>query len=161
MQHIFLRTPYNYDTAAASNESGLNCNIDPETGELTPSLTQQSFKDECDINIIMERFGRGVTPPENFKTPQYGDFTGITDYQSALNAVMEADDEFMSLPANIREQFRNDPQQLLEFVADENNREKAIELGLIKKPPEKTRDMVQAIDELSAKLEPNKKTPSN
>ena len=40
----FLRTPYNYDTVAASNESGLGCE--------DPTLTQQQFAEESDINTI-------------------------------------------------------------------------------------------------------------
>ena len=46
----FMRTPYNYDTDEVSVDSGLVC---PE-----PTLAQQQFKDEADINLILERFGR-------------------------------------------------------------------------------------------------------
>lgn len=151
---VFLRAPYNYDVDEASDAAGLRTDIDPDTGEELESATQQQFAEETDINVIVERFGLTGQLPENFRAPVSGDFTGVTDYQSALNAVIAADAEFMSLPANVRERFQNDPQRLLEFVGDDKNRDEAIQLGLVPKPVEKPRDAVQAIDELAAVLKP-------
>ena len=122
---LFLRTPYNYDTDAASNESGLACE--------EPSLAQQHFKDECDINTILERFNITGLLPESPLSPRYGDFSGIGDYHTAMNRVMAAKDEFMTLPAQIRARFNNDPAQLIEFLQNESNRPEAEELGLVEK----------------------------
>lgn len=124
----FLRTPYNYDTDAASNESGLHCE--------DATLAQQHFKEECDINTIMAKFAVTGLLPDNPLSPQYGDFTGISDYHTALNQVIAAEDEFMSLPANIRARFENDPSQLIEFLDNAENAEEALKLGLIEKPVE-------------------------
>lgn len=122
---LFLRTPYNYDTDAASNESGLACE--------EPSLAQQHFKEECDINTILERFNITGMLPQSTLSPRYGDFTGIGDYHTALNRVMAAHEEFEALPAQIRARFQNNPAQLIEFLADEKNRPEAEELGLVEK----------------------------
>lgn len=122
----FVRTPYNYDTMAASDESGLLCE--------DPSLAQQHMKEETDINNIVERWTRTGIPPEVNATPQYGDFTGVSDYHSAMNAVIAADQAFMTLDAKTRAKFDNDPAKLLAFLSDEKNREEAIELGLVAKP---------------------------
>ncbi len=122
---LFLRTPYNYDTDAASNESGLACE--------EPSLAQQHFKDECDINTILERFNITGMLPQSPLSPRYGDFTGIGDYHTALNRVIAAQDEFEALPAQIRARFDNDPSKLIEFLQDETNRPEAEELGLVEK----------------------------
>ena len=119
----FVRTPYNYNTDAASNESGLRCE--------DASLTQQHQKDQADINYIIEQFNVTGILPTGPVSPQYGDFSGISDYQSALNAVIDAQDEFMSLPANLRARFENDPSNLINFLSNEENRQEAIELGLI------------------------------
>lgn len=146
---VFLRTAYNYDVDGASADSGLTC---PEE----EGKTQQSFKDECDINEIVRRFGLTGEIPENWRMPVSGDFTGVTDFHSAMNLVRAAGDAFMELPAAIRAEFRNDPGELLAFLEDDKNREKAVSLGLIPKPPEVTRDAVQAIDELRAVLTPPK-----
>lgn len=122
---VFLRTAYNYDRDAASNESGLACE--------EPSLAQQHFKDECDINNILRQFNVTGLLPESPISPRYGDFTGISDYHTALNRVIAAQDEFDGLPAQIRARFENDPAQLIEFLEDENNRSEAEELGLVEK----------------------------
>lgn len=151
---MFLRCSFNYDADAVSRETAIDTNFDPHTGEELPSMTQQSFKDECDINEIVRRFGLTGELPENFRAPQSGDFTGVTDFQTAMNAVIEAQAQFDSLPAHIREEFRNDPQRLMDFVSDDKNKDRAIELGLVPKAPEKTRDAVQAIDDLAKAMVP-------
>jgi len=121
---VFLRTPYNYDKDAASNESGLHCE--------DASLAQQHFKEECDINTILEKFNiTGVLPRPI--SPRYGDFTGISDYHTAMNRVIAAQDEFEALPAQIRARFGNDPAQLIEFLENSDNRPEAEELGLVEK----------------------------
>lgn len=122
---IFLRTPYNYDKDAASNESGLHCE--------DASLAQQHFKEECDINTILQKFNISGILPEQPLSPRYGDFTGIGDYHTALNRVYAAQDEFEALPAQIRARFNNDPAQLIEFLENSDNRPEAEELGLVEK----------------------------
>jgi hypothetical protein len=119
----FLRTAYNYDRDAASNESGLHCE--------DATLTQQHYKDECDINNILRQFNVTGLLPENPLSPRYGDFTGISDYHSALNQVIAAENEFMALPAQIRSRFDNDPAKLIEFLENSENKNEAISLGLV------------------------------
>jgi len=136
MKTPFLRTAYNYDRDAASNESGLACE--------EPSLTQQHFKDETDINNILRQFNITGLLPEAPLSPRYGDFSGIGDYQSALNAVIAAEDEFMALPAEIRARFENDPAQLIDFLGNENNRSEAEKLGLLDVP--KAESTVTSLD---------------
>jgi phage internal scaffolding protein len=139
---VFLRTPYNYDTDAASNESGLACE--------EPSLAQQHFKEECDINSILERFNITGLLPQSPLSPRYGDFSGIGDYHSALNRVIAAQDEFEALPAQIRARFDNDPAQLIEFLADEKNRPEAEELGLVEKAAAEVVEVAQVTPEKAA-----------
>jgi len=97
-----------------------------------PSLAQQSFKDECDINNILRQFNVTGELPISSVQPQYGDFSGITDYQSALNAVMEAQDSFLALPAKIRAKFDNDPALFVEFASDEANKDEMKAMGLLR-----------------------------
>lgn len=128
----FLRTPYNYDMNAASNESGVACE--------EPSLAQQHYRDECDINNILRQFNITGMLPESALSPKYGDFTGISDYKTALDRVIAADEEFMSLPAQLRARFNNDANELIEFLENEENRVEAENLGLL----EPKNDLVQA-----------------
>lgn len=125
---IFVRNPYNYDTNKASNDSSLKCE--------DKSLTIQSEKADADINTIVKRFGLTGHLPSNIRIPRYGDFTGVDDYQSALNAVKAADETFNSLPAEVRRRFDNDPEQFVEFCLDEKNRKELFDMGLTEKAPE-------------------------
>lgn len=127
-QPPFLRTPYNYDMNAASDESGLKCE--------DPTRTQQNFKDDADINVIVERFGLTGQLPENVNIPLTGDYVDtVNDYQSAMNIAIKAQEEFMKLPAKIRARFHNDPQELMTFVEDKANLEEARALGILKPAP--------------------------
>lgn len=121
----FVRSPYNYDRDQASQESGVS------TG--TENGAKQSFKDECDINTIVERFGLGYELPQNSRVPEYGDFSNITTFQEAMNATAAVREEFDKLPANIRSKFGNDPALYVDFCLDENNREELRQMGLLNK----------------------------
>jgi phage internal scaffolding protein len=123
----FVRDPYNYDRDEASNADALCCE--------DPSLAQQHMKDECDINVIVERFGVTGQLPQSPVSPSYGDFSGVTDYHSALNQINATMDDFMALPAKLRVKFDHDPVKLLEFLQNEDNRDEAIHLGLIDGQP--------------------------
>ncbi|WP_445712128.1 MULTISPECIES: hypothetical protein [Pseudomonadati] len=120
---MFIRNPYNYDTNLASEESALYC----EDG----SRAKQSFKEECDINTIVKRFSVTGQVPVSPLQPQYGDFSGVFDYQTALNAVIAAQESFSALPATLRNRFANDPAAFVDFCSDESNREEMIRLGLV------------------------------
>jgi phage internal scaffolding protein len=98
----------------------------------SPSRTKQSFRDECDINNILRKFNVTGQLPVGSVQPQYGDFSGITDYQSALNAVMAAQDSFLQLPAKVRAKFDNDPALFVEFASDEANKDEMKALGLLR-----------------------------
>jgi phage internal scaffolding protein len=127
MTKVFVRNPYNYDMALVSQETGLVCQ--------DPSLTQQHMKDECDINILVERFGVTGQMPVAPLEPTYGDFSGVSDYHTALNAIRASDEAFMALPAKIRAKFDHDPNALLQFLQNADNRDEAIEIGLIDGEP--------------------------
>lgn len=120
---MFIRTPYNYDTMEASDESGLLCE--------DPSLAVQSSADEQDINKILERYAlTGQLPGQPQYEPTYGDFTGIGDFHAAMNTVRAAEEAFMTQDALVRARFNNDPGAFLRFFQDPANQEEAIKLGL-------------------------------
>jgi phage internal scaffolding protein len=100
-----------------------------------PSLTKQSFVDECDINQIIERARNGADISHlNARSPQFGDFSNIPDYRSACDVVNRANSMFMELDARVRERFANDPGRMLEFMRDPANREDCVKLGLFEAP---------------------------
>lgn len=123
----FLRSAFNYDVNRVSDASALHC--------LDPSLASQSEAKDADINEIVRRFGITGELPQNFNPPQYGDFTEIGDYRSALEAVRNAAESFMEMPADLRAKFHNDPAELIDFLANEANRNEAVSLGLVNGVP--------------------------
>lgn len=101
--------------------------------------TKQSFKQECDINVIMRKYKTtGVLSDSalNTRAGAFGDFTGIGDFMECQSKVIKAKEAFAGLPANVRSRFRNDPALLVDFVSHSENSEEAISLGLVPKPVE-------------------------
>lgn len=101
-----------------------------------PSLAKQSFKKECDINHIMSKYLKtGLINHVAKYNGKYGESLPTDfDYQDACNAVLEAQEIFMSVPSDIRRKFNNDPAEFLEFVKNPENIEKMYEMGLAKRP---------------------------
>lgn len=97
-----------------------------------PSMTKQSFKDECDINKILARYQQtGVLDFANKYEPQYADVTSI-DFTTAMNQVALAQSMFDDLPSSLRARFRNDPSLFIEFIDNPANHQEMRELGLLK-----------------------------
>lgn len=98
-----------------------------------PVMVQQQFGEEADINNIMAKYDRTGVLPSREGSPFFGDFSDGVDYMDARTRVLEAQDAFGRLPARVRDRFRNDPAELLEFVRNPGNVEEARKLGLL--PP--------------------------
>jgi len=108
------------------------------------SRTHQAHKNECDINRIMAKWQKtGVIEHAKTYQGQYADFTEITgDYQEHMNAVIEANEMFMTLPSTVRKKFDNDPGQFLSFVEDPDNLDEMVSLGLAQ-PRQNPSDVIE------------------
>lgn len=123
------------DCRERSDATAIICqDVDIETGEVV-MLTKQEFRDECDINKILDRY-----TPEALEerlaaaNGVYADFSSIMTYGEAKQLIVDSDNAFMSLPAKIRGRFDNDVTQFIDFMEDSSNDEEAIRLGLKAKP---------------------------
>lgn len=102
---------------------------------IKPSMTEQHFKDECDINNIVASFQETGVLPQGNREPLFGDFDLFPqDLASSMAQYDDAMEKFMQLDSSLRKEFNNDPVQLLAFLQDDKNRDRAVELGLIEKP---------------------------
>lgn len=100
------------------------------------SMTQQQFKNQCDINQILKKFEKtGMITHLNNYQGNYGDFSKVQNFKQNLDMVMSAQVAFDSLPAAIRKRFGNDPSQLIDFVGNNENYDEALKLGLISPKP--------------------------
>lgn len=85
------------------------------------SRTKKSFAKQCDINTIMKNAARTGTISHLAKyQPVYGDFSDF-DYEQAVTRVAEANSMFAELPAEVRNEFGNNPARFLSFIADPAN----------------------------------------
>lgn len=105
-----------------------------------PSLTDQTYAEECDIHHIIANFNTtGLVDSVGSHDPatlQYGDTTLLPDYETACNLVANVNQEFANLPSNVRAEFNNDPRVLLDALTstDEKMMSRLEELGLKPKP---------------------------
>lgn len=93
------------------------------------SRTSQEFRDECDINRIVKQAEKtGLVTHLNSKSVAYMDISHMPDFQTMHNIVIQAQNEFSSVPAEIRQKFNNDPMVFFEAVSE--NPKLLVELGL-------------------------------
>lgn len=91
---------------------------------------KQHFKQECDINFILDQYQRtGAIYHFNTQQPQYG-YAEAVDFREALEIVKQGQSVFDALPSSLRSKFQNDPARFLEFVQDPANAEEMATLGL-------------------------------
>jgi len=104
------------------------------------SRTKQSFAKDADINRIVARAGKTgfLVDPSVMITRKafFGDFAGNPGFLDMQNIVAKVDQEFMRLPVEMRDRFKNSSQLLLEFLADPANKDEAVKLGLVQAPEE-------------------------
>jgi len=85
--------------------------------------TKQSFKDETNINNIIEKHTRmGTLSHLEQWSGQYGDLSDF-DFQEAQNQIAHANSMFEQLPPAIRNQFQNSPERFFEYVNDPENKD--------------------------------------
>ncbi|AXH76823.1 MAG: internal scaffolding protein [Microviridae sp.] len=95
------------------------------------SLTHQEFREESDINTIIDRFGIGENPIEAQKWVTNVDIANAPDnYMDVMNQLNVAREQFMTLPAKVRSTFDNDPSRFVDFVSDPGNGEELVRMGL-------------------------------
>ena len=99
-----------------------------ETNE-EPTLAQQHFKKECDVQEMLRKFGATGELPTK-EGAFYADATQIHDYQSAIETVLHIDNQFAQLPSACRDRFGNSPEAFLDFIHTPGNHEHFAELGL-------------------------------
>lgn len=105
----------------------------------TPSMTQQQFKDEADINYIVSMYdSSGVMPTFHGDgqpaQPVFGDFASLPDNaQEMYNRMIEAKNNFDNLPLEVRKRFNYDPAAFLEFVDNPENLDELVAMGLATK----------------------------
>lgn len=120
--------------------------------------TKQSFKNDCDINLITAQYVRtGLLGHVNRRQPMYGDFSQALDLHSSKLLVQRAEEEFAELDSRIRAVADNDPVKFLELLADEEGardlQAAGLELALPDVEPEVPEVVTPVVTEPVAKEE--------
>lgn len=95
--------------------------------------TQQQFARETDINEIVKRAiatgdTTAFTPDQR---AEFYDCTSFDDYQSSVNFLNDINDDFYTLPADVRREFGDDPAKYIQFVVNPDNLDRCVELGIL------------------------------
>lgn len=126
-----------YDTDAESVITGVAITA--------ASKAVQSEKENCDINVIVKRFGVTGVVPGTVRPLSYENYEDVFDFQSAMNAVRSADETFAALPADLRRRFANNPQLYLEFCSKAENLPEMRRLGMALPEPEKPAEPAELV----------------
>lgn len=124
-------TKWNNEKQRWDDPPTVDCSADFKAGR----MAVQADRDEVDINKIMARVEKGGQLPLFNGEPFYGDVSELGGLQEAIIKTQEANDLFMSYPANVREKFNNNPVEMITFLEDPKNLNEAVDLGLVVKRP--------------------------
>lgn len=96
------------------------CTTLVETGKIDTYEQIQSWKDSCDIKVILERFANGDMDALNRKTPMFGDFTSTPQTLAEhLQLLRDAEESFRGLPLDIRAQFNHNPAEFYASIGSD------------------------------------------
>lgn len=96
--------------------------------------TQGQYRNECDINVVVNTFKRADEPfpiQRASGPPKYADLPDSTDLHSALNMVSDATNAFMTLPSHIRERYKNSPEIFLEALRTPSETDFLLDSGVL------------------------------
>lgn len=109
---------------------------DPIANTVGPSMTDQQFAKECDINFILKRFIETGVLPNARGSGVFIDCSQIGDFASLMQKVDTARSRFADLPSDIRSRFGHDAAAFLDFVSNPDNKDECIRLGIFNKKEE-------------------------
>lgn len=96
--------------------------LDPP--DYSDGRTKQAFKDQTDINMILEKATRvGSLSHLMRHGAVYGDFSDVPDLLTAHERIKRGQAIFDELPGEIRREFSNDMFEFFKFVNDPAHRE--------------------------------------
>jgi phage internal scaffolding protein len=120
------------------------------------SLTKTEYKDEVDVNKIVQKARRGEFVSGSVRSGFYEDVTSMPEsYQDSLMKIKEVKKEFEQIPSDIRKRFSNNPEELAKWVMDPQNAEEALKLGLLEKEEEPKPQKVEVINQPKTSEKPS------
>lgn len=113
----------------------------PTVRSLLPSMTQQQFAKESDINVLIDRYkktGSYYSPlsPRSAspRLPVFQDVSDFGDVQQQMDTIQAASEMFASLPSEVRRLFGNNVAAFVEWAQNPANAVQMARWGLIEYP---------------------------
>lgn len=108
-----------------------------------PSKTIQSEYPQTTIDYYLRRYSQtGILgDPLRVQKAQYGDFSDLSDFSEMQQKVAQTKEYFSSLPAEIRRKFNDDVNQFVGFVANPENADACVELGIFDRVSEPVQEV--------------------
>ena len=107
----------------------------PSLSSELPSLAAQQFRDEADVNNLIERYKKTgsfynpLTPQGTPRVPTYQDISELPDTLGQLQILKDVEQMFAALPAKVRDDFGNN---VATFVSWAQGKPEALaKLGII------------------------------
>lgn len=100
-----------------------------------PDRTQQHLRDEVNINNIIAKYNKtGIIEHVTRNRLKYGEFADLADYATNLDKVAKAQQSFETLPATLRNEFKNSIEGFFEFIRKPENKEQCVKWGIFDPP---------------------------
>ena len=102
-------------------------------------MTQQHFKEQCDINRILDAYkvkarAMGVSVAElmpKLGSEQFLDVSNLDDYLTSQNRIAQVNQMFEALPAEVRRSYNDNPANFVAALGDSRNYRKFADLGIM------------------------------
>jgi len=122
--------------------------------------TKQSFKDETDINKILQRAQKtGTISHLNKHQAMYGDFANYDFFNNTL-MLTKGREVFDDLPSELRREFSNSPAEFFQYVNDPENKDRLKELLPALAEPGRQNIATSGITPADAPSEPEASEPT-
>lgn len=110
--------------------------------------THQSFAKDANINNIMAKYKKTGVFVDSLKSnpyrqPNFADYSDVGDFQSVMDAVISAQNDFLRLPIATRVKFDHNVANAIAFLSNPENLVASIDLGLL---PEELRPKKENVD---------------
>ena len=108
----------------------------PSLTSALPSLAAQQFRDEADVNNLIERYKKTgsfynpLAPQGTPRVPTYQDISELPDTLGQLQILKDVEQMFAALPAKVRDSFGNSVASFVEWAA-QGKPEELARLGII------------------------------
>ena len=116
----------------------------PQVHTGSTSRTQQSAREQVDLNRIFKRYGStGMLDHVNAREPHYGDATQALDLAAAIDLVRRTQGDFERLPASVRKACDHNPVMMLQLLETQEGAQLLADAGM---PLEGVKPSVPSVD---------------